>query len=261
MNNMINWIKKTNYIKSFKKINLHLLTTSIFDILFLLVILLILVFASWTFYFMNNDIANVYPNLLTLMPSANNDALLTTELTESIDSNISMLKSYLIKSTLLIIVTSLLLILNASLLKSIIWLRIKGEKISKKLLFYNTKVSFIWYISWIILTILFFLLFNKTVLPYILIIELLLFIYLTCVFRTISEKTLLAHYKKSFITATKKCYLFIIPIILILISFLITNLILSLLTILPVTLFGIIYTLFILIFINWCRAYFALLIS
>lgn len=183
---------------------------------------------------------------------------LSSELGQKIVQNTEKVEIILVQSFGIIILLILLLIANSCFFKSIIWARVHDQKWNKKYLFKFAKLNSLWLVAWLVVFILTMLLFTTQIAAWLLIVEFVLFIYLTNTWRAMFDQK-----KKNFLIAKKalklgllNIYRAVLPVLAIILTFIVLIHVIFLAVYLSQLLYTLLFFLGIIFLICFSRSYF-----
>ncbi|MBU1199514.1 MAG: hypothetical protein KKF46_06765 [Nanoarchaeota archaeon] len=239
------------FINSYKRIGTkEFLKSAVFDLLTFLAIIIIL---NLALLMVNRISAEVLPELLTVYASAQSED--TAAMQEAVADLTPRVAKVLWISFIIVVFAFLLIMLAISFLYHRAWDIALKKNLKKKFSWKIFLLNIIWFVAWFIIFLLTANIFVTSVAAVILLIEILLFLYLDPMRRSIyDEKKSIGKIISDFFRIGVKIYWFIFYIIAAVIFGIIIIYILGLLVNILV-LFGILTVIFILIFVGWTRNY------
>ena len=222
----------------------------LYDLLFWLSIFFSLAFVGKVLQSKSLELAGFdFENLLGL-PQSELNALL------------SSLKGFLYSLLGAIILFILVLFLAICIFKGMIWLTVARKKIKLGFIMRFIVLNLVWFLLWIIPTIIIILLMRKNLIaPFLTIVMLLLWHFTNLLYIIFLDKEKISAIKKAFSIGIKKIYLFAVPYLVLLLVFIIISFVFSPLSYLPENLSAVISAIGILIYTAWIRIYIYLIVK
>ncbi|MEM4267952.1 MAG: hypothetical protein QXK37_03900 [Candidatus Woesearchaeota archaeon] len=255
----MNRLKKT-LLKSIKIDNVFLMTVLIDVIYFItLFILLALLMVGLSINFSSlSSIASSLENINKEIVQSSGIIKASPGLQKDLQTSTRVMKTAILGAALITTIVIILFILNSSLFKGLIYARLSGKKFNIEFFKRFNRLNFLWLGIWTGLVIATFLIFKDNIIPYVLLIEMFMFIYFTSILRSgfEEEEHLIGSLKRVYHHGIRRMNKLMLPLFLILTGIIILFLIISFAGMfipdLPFTI-GVFLLFF--VFIAWARRY------
>jgi hypothetical protein len=250
------------FLHSFRSLDTNCLFTMLADMLQLVLVLLVVVpgFLVLLQTTMVPLVTEVMPTVMYMNSYSESEQAipqLTPELEQKLESNVSAVKGFFIKSGLTVIGLVIVLLFISSICRGFVYSRlhkINFRRFIKRFTLHNV----LWYLFWALLIIITFSIFKPLVAGYIIAVKLMLIIVLTPIYRSLHREndSLSAIIKRFISKGILRFYRFLLPLLLIYLVFIASFYMLSLImSIMPFRLSAFIIFIYASAFVAWSRHY------
>jgi hypothetical protein len=209
-----------HYIHSFTTFDKPFWMTVIFDFAYCITIFSLTIFILWLFAFLVEPLALALQSISGIFSLVATPDQLTPGLESSLDTQFGILQTFYIQAGIAFFGSIFTLLAVTTIYKSFIWVHLTKQKLTNKYFLQFFKVNVLWQFLWLLLATATFLFLEVTLATYLLLVQLLLYMYFTPFLRSqlTAKHTLKRIYNETFVMGVKNLPQFIVPIVLIIIT-------------------------------------------
>lgn len=243
-------------IKSIKKLDKRTLNVTLVEIFNALGLFLLLIGIGLLFGSLSQDLENLTPHIDKVHEFVkNHDGTSNAPIEENMEQGIFIMKTFMLKLTVGLIIALLLFVLFTTFTKGFIYSAYTKSDFRQFLRGF-AKINIPWQLSWIVIIMLSFKIFHQLFAPFVVLLEIMLYFLLTPIYRSIyAKKKKHEGFLKAIVKKMKRAYMYLLPILLIFLLGFANFFIWVLIAIMPGLIFILLNAVFTLFLIVWARIY------